>query len=376
MRVLYLTEERITHGDPLVRGGAIHVQRVCAGLSDRGHDVLLVDWNDDPADETALSVAPRLRVADGALRTLLRTLEVCRTTDVDAIVSKTRKTYHAGWLAGQLLDVPHVVHVGSSLDRPASGLDDRFSMAWFGALLSLPHDGYLVVCEHVADQLAARGVDRSRIYDVGNAVDTERFHPDRVPTRLDDAFLDLLCGDSGNEGTFTLGFIGGIHDYKGVHDLAAAIDGVEADVRLVVAGDGPAKDAFAAALGDRGVFLGSVPYEQIPALYHQLDGFVLPSHTEGLPRVVLEAQATGTPVVATAVGGVPDVVTDGETGLLCPPRDPRKFSAALGRLVADEQLRERLQTAGRRQVEASFTWESLYDRYEQALEAVVRKNGR
>jgi glycosyltransferase involved in cell wall biosynthesis len=109
----------------------------------------------------------------------------------------------------------------------------------------------------------------------------------------------------------------------------------------------------------------------VPALYHEFDVFVLPSHTEGLPRVILEAQATGTPVIATRVGGVPDVINHGETGLLCDPHDPTDLTAALDRLASDEDERTRLAQQGREVVETDYSWANLYDRYERYLYQVV-----
>jgi hypothetical protein len=87
--------------------------------------------------------------------------------------------------------------------------------------------------------------------------------------------------------------------------------------------------------------------------------------------VVLEAQATARPVVATDVGGVHEAVDDGETGLLCPARDPEALADRLGRLLGDADLRARLGAAGRRRVVDRFTWEALYDRYERFLSAAV-----
>ena len=87
----------------------------------------------------------------------------------------------------------------------------------------------------------------------------------------------------------------------------------------------------------------------------ELDVVALPSWTEGLPLVVLEAMAAARPVVATPVGGTPEVVLDGETGLLVPPRDPRALAAALQRLVDDADLRRRLGEAGKRRAVERFS---------------------
>ena len=103
------------------------------------------------------------------------------------------------------------------------------------------------------------------------------------------------------------------------------------------------------------------------------DVFALSSADEALPIVVLEALALGTPVVSTDVGGIPDVVTDGETGLLVPPRDAPAMRAAVERLLGDADLRGRLGGAGRDFARERFGWDGVIERtlgvYRRALEA-------
>lgn len=364
MRVLYLTEEAITFSGTLVRGGAIHVRNVVEGLRARGHDVHLVDWNDDPEKPFQHSVSPRVRLVEGATRTLRRAVQVGREYDVEVIVSKTRKTYLPGLLAARRLGVPHVVHVGSSIDPPTSSWLDRFDAASFAFRLRLPHDAYFVVCDAIAEELRALGV-RGTIHNVQNAVDADAFRPDapvEVPGWLDDALAE-------HADDFRLGYVGGLHDYKGVFDLAAALQQTE-DVHLFVAGDGPAREQFKREVGDRATFLGAVPYKAIPAVYQAIDALVLPSHTEGLPRVVLEAMAAETPVVATRVGGVPEVITDGKTGLLCEPHTPDRLADSIEQLAREPGVREPLGQAGRESVLESFSWDRMYNRYESHLPGV------
>ena len=367
MRLCYLTEESISFREPLSRGGAIHARNVVCGLRERGHEVFLLDWNTHRERPFHRPLRPRSRFVLDPLRTVRHAISVGRATDVDAIVSKTRKTYLPGLVAARRLDVPHVVHVGSSLDAHA-GADpiDRIDAASFEYRLCAPHDSYLVVCGTITAQLRERNVAADRIHNVHNAVSTERFHPEadvEKPAGLDRAVAereDLLVS-----------YVGGLQEYKGLFDLAAAVERCAADVTVVLAGDGPARDELADAFGLSAMFLGGVPYEQVPAVYLASDAFVLPSHTEGLPRVVLEAQATGTPVVATRVGGVPEAVADGETGRLVAPRDPEALAGVLDGLASDPNERERLGSNGRRAVQEPFTWAALYDRYERALEEVV-----
>jgi alpha-maltose-1-phosphate synthase len=105
-----------------------------------------------------------------------------------------------------------------------------------------------------------------------------------------------------------------------------------------------------------------VPRDDVVQLYSHAACFACPSVYEPFGLINLEAMACGTPVVASAVGGIPEVVVDGETGLLVPPGDPGILAAALGRLLADPARGARLGTAGRRRVEERFSWERIAER--------------
>jgi glycosyltransferase involved in cell wall biosynthesis len=131
-------------------------------------------------------------------------------------------------------------------------------------------------------------------------------------------------------------FVGRLSPEKGIVELLEATRGM----RLTVAGDGPLRAEVPGALG-------FVPHEELGALYDRAAVVVLPSYSEGLPLAVIEAMAHGKPVVATRVGGIPDLVEDGVTGLLVEPRDAGGLRAALERLLADPALRVRMGEAGR-----------------------------
>lgn len=120
--------------------------------------------------------------------------------------------------------------------------------------------------------------------------------------------------------------------------------------RAFVAGDGPQRRHLEDLDGVE--LLGE--WDDVPRLLAEADVFVLPSRSEGMPISVLEAMAAGLPVAASAVGGVPEVVVDGETGFLVPPGDPEALAEALGRLLSEPELRRRMGEAGRRRAEALF----------------------
>ena len=140
-------------------------------------------------------------------------------------------------------------------------------------------------------------------------------------------------------------YAGRLSPEKGVLDLVEAANGLP----LVVAGDGPLRDRVPDALG-------FVPHDELEQLFARAAVVVCPSHREGFGVVCAEAMAHGRPVVATAVGGLRDLVVDGETGLLVPPRDPAALRGALERLLADRELRARLGRAARERARDSFSW--------------------
>jgi glycosyltransferase involved in cell wall biosynthesis len=155
-------------------------------------------------------------------------------------------------------------------------------------------------------------------------------------------------------------FVGALEGSKGVDTLLEAWPAVLQrfpDARLLVAGDGGARDRLrgtARRLGlDGGVrFLGSLSRGEVRALLDDSSLLALPSRSEGLGRVVLEAMARGRPVVASRVGGIPEVVEDGVTGFLVPPGDPGALGQAIVRLLEDPDRLVTMGNAGRRRVVA------------------------
>lgn len=159
----------------------------------------------------------------------------------------------------------------------------------------------------------------------------------------------------GLDGT-TLAFAGRLTAAKALDVALAALAQVDG-VRLEIAGDGPDRDALERQVGELGLagrvrFHGAQARERVLELFHAADGSLLSSTWENFPHTVVEALAAGTPVIATTVGGVPEVVRDGENGLLVPPGDADALAAAIARFAGDPDLRERLRAAAGPSVEA------------------------
>jgi glycosyltransferase involved in cell wall biosynthesis len=145
-------------------------------------------------------------------------------------------------------------------------------------------------------------------------------------------------------------YAGRLSPEKGVLELLDAARGLN----LVVAGDGPLRDHVPFARG-------FVPHDDLQQLYARAAVVACPSRREGFGVACLEAMAHGRPVVATHVGGLLDLVVDGETGIVVPPRDPAALRSALERLLAEPDLRRRLGAAGRDRARTHFSWEKVTD---------------
>jgi glycosyltransferase involved in cell wall biosynthesis len=169
---------------------------------------------------------------------------------------------------------------------------------------------------------------------------------------------------------------------KGYDDLVAALAALPPDLhwRFVHIGGGPLLKKLRAAAKKRGIaeridWLGQRARPEVFARYGQADVFVLASRIaadgdrDGLPNVLMEAQSQGVACVATAVSGVPELIVDGETGLLVPPDDPAALAKALHRLIRDVDLRRRLATAGMRRVRQHFAAAPGLDRIAAKLSA-------
>jgi glycosyltransferase involved in cell wall biosynthesis len=146
------------------------------------------------------------------------------------------------------------------------------------------------------------------------------------------------------------------------------------DITIALAGDGPLRDELAKAardlgIGDRVVFLGNV--REISRLYRAMDIFVLNSHSEGMSNTILEAMASGLPVIATAVGSNPEIVVAERTGTLVAPGDIVALANALAFVVRRPQLQRSYSVAARRRAEEAYSLDRMVRRYEETYERLA-----
>lgn len=192
------------------------------------------------------------------------------------------------------------------------------------------------------------GVERSAVRVIPNGIDTRRFRPDPAGRATMRHALGI------EDHAVVIGVIARLVPLKGHRDLldalAMARRAARVPLRLLVVGDGPARTALEAhaaqlGLGDVVTFLGE--RRDTDALLAAMDVYALPSLSEGMNLTLLEATAAGLPIVATNVGGNPEIVTEGTTGYLVPMADPGRLADALVTLAHDDEARTRFGAAGR-----------------------------
>lgn len=172
-----------------------------------------------------------------------------------------------------------------------------------------------------------------------------------------------------------IGYIGRLSGEKGVQHFAQALPAIlsdRQDLHVLIGGDGPLKETVEASLQKGGVTArvdlpGWISHDDLPGYLNQLRLLVLPSYTEGLPNIMLEAMACGTPVLATPVGAIPDVIIDGKTGFIMENNSPECIAENVIRALNSPDL-DRIAEAGRRFVEENFSFEKTVENWKGILQ--------
>jgi glycosyltransferase involved in cell wall biosynthesis len=355
-------------------GPASHAPALADFLAERGHGVEVVTTADDAPSPRAYPVLWASRRSPlRHVRAALLVRRAARRAGVVYATSMIRRAAIGSRLARRPLVVKLVSdevferavregrYVGTldEFQHEVGGVRTRFLRATRNrALRGARH----VFCPsaYLRDVALRWGLEPECVSVLPNPAPDVPALPPREELRRELAF-------SGN----TLVFAGRLGPQKALDVLLRALTGVP-DVALVVAGDGPERAALERTsveleLDGRVSFLGAVPRERVLRLFRAADASVLPSGWENFPHTVVEALAMGCPVIATAVGGVPEVVHDGENGLLVAPRDPAALAAAIERFFADAELRARLGAAAPFSVEG-YSEQSVFTRVESELQ--------
>jgi glycosyltransferase involved in cell wall biosynthesis len=243
--------------------------------------------------------------------------------------------------------------------------EDRFleSLAWsYMHWLYGQVDTVFVNSEHYRKCWIDRGFAPEKLKILPRGLDTDLFNP----TRRD---LKFWPGSGANGREVRLLYVGRISREKDLDVLAAAYKKIRKaghPVKLYLVGDGPYAEALAAALPDA-VFLGYLTGEKLAKAYASADAFVFPSTTDTFGNVVLEAQASGLPVIVSDIGGPKELVDDGRTGFVTKAHDAEDFARAIERISGDASLRARMGQEARRQV-IDRSWPGAFRKFWQATE--------
>lgn len=223
---------------------------------------------------------------------------------------------------------------------------------------------------HRLAQIVCRGADGVRCLHsaaaerVVSAGWTSADRVDVVPSRCDVGLFQRDADVAADVDDVIL-FVGNLVRGKGVDELLdafAAVHSRHPAARLIIVGDGPRRTVLAAraaakGIGDRVELRGRIPHRELPAVMARASMLVLPSYSEGTPRVILEAMAMQLPVVATSVGGIPDMVADGRSGLLVPAGSITRLAAAIERVLTDRAWARGAGIEGRAIVTSRFSVE-------------------
>ena len=375
-------------------GPALHVSYLSAGLRDRGYATTLVAGSVSRGEQSMAYVAeelgvpvvtiPHLHREISPLRDLLATARLARIMRSERptiLHTHTAKAGAVGRMAALLAGrarPPIIVHTFHG--HVLRGYFGRFWTGVFRLLermLARITDALVAVSPEVRDELVALGVapaSKFRVIRLGIALDT------RVPA--DDAARAETRRVMGiPDGRFVVGWIGRMTGVKRTDVLlrgfrALREDGV--DALLCMVGDGPDRESVEQLADELGIareclFTGY--QEDVGPFFAAFDVFVLPSGNEGTPVTAIEALAAGCPVVATRVGGVPDVVTDGEDGFLVAPAAVEELAGRLAELARNPDLRARMGASGRERMRTRYSVDRLIDDTDRLYRELLAKKG-
>lgn len=242
------------------------------------------------------------------------------------------------------------------------GLLKRIVLRQADAILASSRFLAALTCEY-----AGLPTERVPVYYWG--VDLRQFPPTRVSRRE-------RAG-----GNLVIGYVKHLLPKYGAEYLLRAIPAVKKKhpaIKVILLGEGALRGELEKLVVDLAIsdvvrFCGSISHEQIPKYLEQMDIFVMPSLYESFGMAAIEAQAMGVPVVATNVGGIPEAVADGITGILVPPRDPDAIAQAIIQLIEDNSLRLSMSREGPRFVARCFDWEKNAGRVEELYDSLLAR---
>jgi glycosyltransferase involved in cell wall biosynthesis len=349
LRILHLDTERTW------RGGEAQLLHLADGLARRGHFCIVAGQPDSPllkrAGEKGLKTEAVAMPSEWSLKAVWSLASILKRERVQVLHMHTSHACTLGGWAGRLAGVP-VRIISRRVDFSIRSNPFRKMKYQWGV------DRIAAISEGVRDVLIRDGLDPNRIEVIRSGIDPRPFDP-AYPAMEARREFGL------SEKSPVIGCVAHFADHKGhryLVDAAARVAAVIPGVRFLLVGDGELRQQIERQIKElkleQHVILTGFRND-LPRLLAAMDIVVLSSHLEGLGTSLLDAMAMARPVVATRVGGIPEMVEDGVTGRLVPPRDPARLAEALIDLIHHPEDWKRMGLAGRSRMLAKFSAEAM-----------------
>lgn len=358
---------------PMSIGGAeIAAYNIAKQLSKRGHDVHVVTILDHNLPkgsiQNGVSVHRVKTIEIPLLRNTIyaiKSLFVVKKIKPDIVHSHSISFHNAGlpaFLIKKILKIPYVAY-GQGSDVYLSSFEKLFKKA-----VLKNSDATIALTNNM--KIAMQTIYDKSISVIPNGCDPNKF--EKLSKR------DLRDKLKIKEDEKIMIFVGRLHPIKGLHYLIEAMRIIHQRYpksRLLIVGDGEDRNNLENLvkklnLNKYVTFIGIVPNETVPGYMVAADVFVLPSLSEGFPTVTLEAMASGIPIVATTVGGVPEIIKDGENGFSVEPRNSEEIAEKVLLLLNKDELRKIISEKNTEEVKR-YRWESIAIRLEEVYFRVV-----
>lgn len=366
MRIMYII-------DSLKVGGAEMLLLAMVRSYHKDHDVSVVYFTHGPLYEDMAQMGIKIhRISTMGIkdpRVMPRLITLMNQEKPDVVHTHLSKSDFSGIMAAAIAGVSVRISSIHNVDpwREKWYLN-AFMRQWMGSCQMM-----IAVTEDVRKYvLETTRYSQEKVVTIANGVDLNRFDPNSVQP-LDKTAWGI------EPDSLTVGMIGRLEEQKGHSILlktAAIVTEAVPNARFVIVGDGPLRADLEKMRDDLGlqgkaVFTGIL--RDIPGVLATLDVVTFSSLWEGLPVALLEAMSMGKPMVSTAVGGIPDVITEGENGMLVPKENPEALAEKLIQVLQDPALAARIGAAARKTIEERYSSDTMHRRILELYQSILQK---
>ncbi len=367
MRIMYII-------DSLKVGGAEMLLLAMVRSYHKDHDVSVVYFTHGPLYDDMAAMGIKIhRISTLGIkdpRVMPRLITLISQEKPDVVHTHLSKSDFSGIMAAAIAGVPVRI---SSIHNVDPWREKWYLNAFMRQWMSSCHR-MIAVTEDVRQYvLETTKYPADKLLTIPNGVDMNRFDPQNVQA-LDKSAWGI------EPDSLTVGMIGRLEEQKGHHILlktAAIVTQAVPNARFVMVGDGPLRPDLEKQRDDLGlqgkaVFTGIL--RDIPGVLATLDVVTFSSLWEGLPVALLEAMSMGKPLVSTAVGGIPDVIIEGQNGMLVPKENPEALAEKLITVLKDPALANHLGAAARKTIEERYSSETMHHRILELYQSILQEN--